>query len=120
MDSFGDAVQRAKKEDRPILLLLTRPDCAFCHAYLRHTFRDASVVELSGFYVPLHYESADNAAERLVNISGYPYLLVLDPNLKILKRVSGFRTAPELVRDLQSVIRLYTERTRSLEALQKE
>lgn len=120
MDSFGDAVLRAKKEDKPILLLLTRPDCAFCHAYLQQTFRDASVVELSGFYVPLHYESEDRAVERLVNLSGYPYLLILDPNLKALKRVSGFRTAPELVRDLQSVIRLYTERARSRKALEKE
>jgi hypothetical protein len=120
MDSFGDAVQRARREGKPILLLLTRRDCAFCHAYLKQTFHDASVVELSGFYVPLHYENADPAVEQLVKLSGYPCLLVLDPKLKILKRISGFRTAPKLVEDLESAIRLYTERTRSLKALEKE
>ena len=50
----GPAFERATREDRPILLLLTASWCRFCRELLATTFADAEVIhEVEAGFVPV-------------------------------------------------------------------
>lgn len=108
---FKDAVEKSAKTGRPIMLLLTTPDCAFSQAYLQGTFRDANIVELSRQVIPVHLECDQNEITDGINVPGFPYILFLNERLAIVKRVSGYCTAPVLAEYLKSVIRAFPTKT---------
>ena len=84
---------------------MTVPDSPFCRAYLDHTFRDADVVELLGAVVPVHILCSDEeeTAAKL-DVAGFPYVLILDEELKVKKRMAGYRHAQKFVQDIKSVL----------------
>jgi len=108
---FKKAVEKSAQTGKPIMLLLTAPDCAFSQAYLQVTFRDANIVELVRQVVPVHIECVQNEVTDGINVPGFPYILFLDAKLAIAKRVSGYCTAPVLAEYLKSVIRAFPLKT---------
>ncbi|MFH1998077.1 MAG: thioredoxin family protein [Planctomycetota bacterium] len=109
--SFQNAVDRSARTGKPILLLLTTPGCAFSRAYLDVTFRDANIVELVRHLVPIHIECVQNEVTDEIKVPGFPYVLFLNEKLVIVKRVSGYCTAPVLAEYLKSVIRAFPLKT---------
>ena len=87
------------------LLLLTIPESTLCRTYLAHTFRDANVVELLGAVVPVHISCAegDETASGF-DVSGFPFVLILDDELKVKNRIAGYRSAQNFVQVLKVVL----------------
>jgi hypothetical protein len=104
MTDFLQATARAREEMKPVLVLLTSPDCLHSRAYLTQTFEDGNVADLVSAMIPLHLETTRTETLDQIEASGFPYVLVLDSNLIPLMRIPGYRTVPDLVQDLETAI----------------
>jgi hypothetical protein len=106
IDSLDQGAQRAEKEEKWIFLLITSPSCEVSRSYLETTFRDAELVELMGCFVPVHLvEGEHDEAFSDYHVPGFPFSAFLDASLKEGRRRPGFRTAPEVVKDMKRFIR---------------
>lgn len=111
--SYGKAHKEAAEKGQPLLVEFTATWCGACQKMQRQTFGDPKVVTLvqSGF-VPLAID-ADRHSDlvRGFRIEAFPTTLVVSPELKILKRMSGYQSSTTLLTDLNKVVEEnFTER----------
>ena len=101
-----EALSRAAKEKRPVLVLLVAAGDGEGKARMLRAFRDLDVAELAAAFVPLLLETKDDGTSPLpFGIPGLPSIAVLDPAGRVVRRFPGYRPPERLVPDLESVIR---------------
>jgi len=95
---FRTAVLQARKERKPILIEVTASWCGYCHKMLRETFTDAQVVrDVDGCFVPLIVDAdAQPKLVEAVGVRGLPATVIVSPDLKIVGKVSGYKTAKQM------------------------
>jgi thiol:disulfide interchange protein len=97
------AVSTAKKSRKAVLIEFTADWCHFCRKMERETLSDPKVVQaVNQCYVPVQL-NADVYGEVLgsLGIQGLPALLLVDPQTGKATRILGYRTAEQLLKDLQ-------------------
>ena len=100
-----EALARAAKEGRPVLLLLVSKDDASQQARMEQAYRDLDVAELASAFVPLLLRVKDVPGAPLpYGIPGLPCSVVLDRKGKLIRRFPGYRSPERLVKDLESAI----------------
>jgi uncharacterized protein YyaL (SSP411 family) len=100
-----DALARARSEDRPILLVLTKPWCTHCRALLEETMRDAGVVKIVRdrfIAIRVDAERRPDVNERYGSGS-WPTVAYLTPDGALIAN-DGFLTADVLTERLQRVL----------------
>lgn len=104
--SYGKAAKEAAERGQPLLVEFTATWCGACQQMQKLTFRDPRVVTFvqSGF-VPLVIDAdANSELVRGFRIEAFPTTLVVSPELKILKRFSGYQSSAVLLTDLNKVV----------------
>ncbi|MEO0479093.1 MAG: DUF255 domain-containing protein [Planctomycetota bacterium] len=99
-----DAFDRARRENRPILLVLTKPWCTVCRALLDGPFRSDEVLQVArDRFVPIRVdaERRPDVNERY-GLGEWPTVAYLTPDGELLKQ-HGRLEAAELQAELQSV-----------------
>ena len=105
------ALQRAQKQNRPVLLLLTVPWCAHCRELLETTFRNADViglVESSFVAVRADAERRPDVNERYGS-GGWPTIAFLTADGELITH-ERYLTAEQLIPLLRKVSDLYRSR----------
>jgi thioredoxin-related protein/YHS domain-containing protein len=100
------ALSKAKKSGRPLLIQFTAEWCHFCHKMKATTFADGTVKrKINDQFIPVMLD-ADQHAELVsrLNLKGLPATVVVDPNLRILKKLNGYQDVDKLNAELDSVI----------------
>lgn len=95
---YGSARIEAQRSGRPLFLDFSTEWCTYCKKLDVTTFRDAEVVRLlNEHFVPVKLDG--NREKRLVEVlqlQGYPTLIVAGPDGRILKTIEGFVDAARL------------------------
>lgn len=102
---FQQAAQESTRNGKPILVEITASWCHYCHKMLENTFTEAAVAEhVNGCFVPVTIDA--DAQSRLVDsmgVRGLPTTVVISPEMKVLKRITGYQSAEQLQKHLEEI-----------------
>lgn len=92
------AAQRAVKEKKPLMVMVSAPWCAYCQQMLKTTFQDPKLAEhINHGFVPV-YLDADEHEEivKELQIKGLPTTLIISPEMQVVERFPGYQSAEQL------------------------
>ncbi|MCE5240950.1 thioredoxin family protein [bacterium] len=108
-DPIDDAVQQARANGKNVLIDFWAGWCPWC-IKMDQTFQDyriANVVRNGFIYVKLDCGAGDRFQDRQrqVGLTGYPLLVIVDPNCMVLGKQDGYSPAEQLLPFLQRYAR---------------
>jgi thiol-disulfide isomerase/thioredoxin len=104
--SYRRAADEASRDGKLLLVSVTANWCGPCRQMKQLTFTDSRVIELvRSDFVPLTID-ADTNPELVTGfgVEAYPTTFIVAPDLTILKRMSGFQSASDLVGTMKSLV----------------
>ncbi|MBU0754983.1 MAG: thioredoxin family protein [Planctomycetes bacterium] len=104
LDDFAEGITRANAEKKPLLLLLTAEDCPFSSTYIDQVLNDRNVVDLINAFIPVHLITEQSDETDLLQIGGFPYILIIDTRMNVLMRLPGYYQVPDLIGRLEKVL----------------
>jgi uncharacterized protein YyaL (SSP411 family) len=111
MEWGADAFERAREEDRPILLSISAVWCHWCHVMDETTYSDPSVIEtINGRFVPVRVDNDRRPdINARYNMGGWPTTAFLAPDGRTLTGATYLPPA-QMHRALDEIARFYRER----------
>lgn len=100
------ALRTANQNNQLVLMKFTADWCVYCKKMERETFtRPAVAATVNQSFVPVLVDSDKHKdLVKHLQIKRLPSLLVVSPEMVILKRINGYRTEDKLLPDLSQVI----------------
>jgi len=103
---FEDALQRAKKEHKIVLLEATSPQCHYCRWMERTTLKDPEVQKTLGkHFIFLQVDVTKEQLPLGLDWSLTPSFIFITPQKKVLKTVPGAWKKKDFLMILHEVIR---------------
>ena len=98
ISNVREAAAIAKQSGRPMLIKVSAEWCGYCQQMKRETFADSRVVrDISQNFVAVDLDADTNGSiVKQLRITSLPTVLVVSPDLRILAREEGFRTAVQI------------------------
>ena len=111
MEWGADAFERAREEDRPILLSISAVWCHWCHVMDETTYSDPSVIEaINRRFVPVRVDNDRRPdINARYNMGGWPTTAFLTPDGRTLTGATYLPPA-QMHRALEEIARFYAER----------
>lgn len=102
LTDYEQAVSESRRSGRPLLIRVSASWCQYCERMNRETYVDRDVVrDINGSYVAVSLDGdRDRRLVQQLGVKTLPTLLVVTPDLRIVDRVEGFRTARQLTQTL--------------------
>ena len=103
--SYKQACEEARRRKRPILVKITASWCGPCRQMQQLTFTDERLRRrLRKDFVLLELD-ADENPDLITgfHVEAYPTTLVVSPDLKIVSRMTGFKSAGDMISSLELV-----------------
>ncbi len=99
------AAETARTSQRPVLMYFTTGYCGYCRKLEQNTWSNDSVSNLlTASFVPLKVDGEKNAnLTRTLGVQGFPTVIVLSPQGKVLERVTGYLDANKMLAKLRPV-----------------
>ena len=103
--NIEESLHRAAANGQPVLMEFTADWCVFCKKMEKNTFPNPQVThKISSNFVAVRVDADQNKAlVKDLGIKGLPAILIVSPDLKVIKRISGFQTPEALVKQLDEV-----------------
>lgn len=119
--SYQMALQEAKKVSKPIFVDVYAEWCQWCHVLDKDVYTDREFIRFMNGYVTAKIDSEDNAEgtqfATKYKVEGLPTLMVIDQEEHVLLRIVGFRSAKDLIHEIETVQNLLNlEKTASSES----
>ena len=111
--SYRNAADEAARDGKLLLVSITASWCGPCRQMKQLTFTDSRVIEMvQSEFVPLSID-ADEHPDLVTGfkVDAYPTTFVVSPDFTILKKMSGFQSASDLVSNLRSQTQSKTPKT---------
>jgi thioredoxin-related protein/YHS domain-containing protein len=111
--NIEDSLHRAATNGQPVLMEFTADWCVFCKKMEKNTFPNPQVTQkISSNFVAVRVDADQNKdLVKDLGIKGLPAILIVSPDLKVIKRISGFQTPEALIKQLDEVA--YTRPTQA-------
>jgi YHS domain-containing protein len=105
MDDLDQAARAAAQFKKPLLVKVSTTWCGPCRRMQRDTFSDERLAaHVNQCFIPVRLDGdRDSALVRRMGVSSYPSTLIVSSNLKVLKRITGYRTPIQLSEDLEGL-----------------
>jgi YHS domain-containing protein/thioredoxin-related protein len=102
------SLHRAAANGQPVLLEFTADWCVFCKKMEKNTFPNPQVAQrISSNFVAVRVDADQNKdLVKDLGIKGLPAILIVSPDLKVIKRISGFQTPEALIKQLDEVTQM--------------
>ena len=110
---LASAIKLSKQTKKPILLEGTATWCSYCQKMLRYTFTDQTLVRhINQCFIPVTIDADENEEllEKL-GIEALPTTVIISHDLKVLKRMIGFKNAAEMGKQLSTICSPKAKRT---------
>lgn len=95
---FRKAAKQSAEQKKPMMVMVSAPWCGYCQQMLNTTFQDEKVVgHINECFVPVYLNADKNEKwVKQLQVDGLPTTLIISPEMKVVKRLSGYRTAGQL------------------------
>jgi thiol:disulfide interchange protein len=104
---LDDAVARARKENKPLLIDFYAEWCVPCQRMEKETFADAKVREILQNVVLLKvYTDKEPTLSEKFEVVGLPDFRLVTPDGKEFRRLRGFQTAEKLTKDIDEILQV--------------
>ena len=104
-DNIQMAALEAQGADKPLLIEFSTTRCGYCKKMQRETFSNEKVIsQVKKCFVPVSIDG--NAHRRLaeqMGVRSYPTTVIVSPEMKVVAKIIGFRTADQLTVDLTKI-----------------
>lgn len=110
LNNYEQGLAQARREDKPVFLMLYADWCKWCHKMFDEVLQDKQLIALQNRFVWLRINS--DIQEQFMEQFGqekFPTLVVLDPEGRELKKMVGFKDAPALRHELESILKSRTK-----------
>lgn len=99
------AAQQARVEEKAMLIQIGATWCGFCHKMEKETYRNQKVVKhVNSCFIPIRVDADQNQElVEAIGVSGLPTTVIITPQLKIVKKISGYVAAQEMSKQLNKV-----------------
>ncbi len=98
LNNYKEALARAKKEDKRVVIDFVTTWCGPCHSMDRHVYTAKPVFEKSSDVIFLKLDGDDERElNKQYNVKGYPTLILLDSDGKEIRRRSGYQGVANLL-----------------------
>ena len=105
---YEEALAKAKKENKPVLLDLYTDWCGWCKKMDASTYTDPQVIAINRkmIFLKLNAETDPDGIElqRRMNIYSFPTTMLLDSNGEEIDRIPGYLTAEMFVKAVDQVL----------------
>lgn len=106
--SWNEAVQKAKAEHKPIFLDIYASWCGPCKMLKRKTFTNKKVGDyFNEHFINTSFDGEVDEGVKLANrfqLQGYPTLILIDENGKLLMYEMGYQTPHQLLSMVQHAL----------------
>lgn len=100
-DTFAAAQAKAKKESKPILVIITTEQCRWCRKLEATTLSDDEIItKINTRFVPVHVTRDKSIYPKTLSAKMVPMSYFLDGNGKVLYSMPGYWP----VEDYQSIL----------------
>ena len=105
VERYAPGFEFAKRGERPMLIFFTAKWCGYCHQMVQDAFTDEAVVALSKKFVCILVD-ADREPEvcQEFDVRGYPTLQFMTSNGVPLNRLTGRRSAQQLLAQMEAAL----------------
>jgi len=99
------AVNDAKQQKKPMLVKISASWCGYCRKMQKTTFADQTIVkQVNGCFIPVSLDAdADSRIVDAIGVKGLPTTVVISPELKVVRKITGYKTAAQLDKHLKSI-----------------
>lgn len=99
------AAQQARTEEKAMLIQIGASWCGFCHKMEKETYQNPKVIKhVNSCFIPIHVDADQNAElVEAIGVSGLPTTVIITPQLKIVKKISGYVAAREMEGHLSKI-----------------
>jgi thioredoxin-related protein len=118
--SLKQAAIDSKNSNKPMLLQFTADWCGFCKKMYKGTFTDQRVIShVNACFIPISVDAdQQEALAEAVGVEGLPTTVIVSPDLKVLKKFTGYLTPAELEEKLDTICQVKSETTSSTSRVQ--
>lgn len=106
--TFKEALAEAKKQNKPIFMDSYTSWCYWCKVLDKTTFKDSGVISYLNanfINVKMNMEKGEGPSlAREFKVSGYPTLLFLDSDRKVLVTVGGYVKAESFLKSAKKAV----------------
>lgn len=106
--TFAEALAAAEKENKPIFMDSYTSWCHWCKVLDKTTFKDPAVIaylNANFINVKMNMEKGEGPSlAREFNVSGYPTLLFLNKDRKVVSTVVGYKKPEDFLAEAKKVI----------------
>jgi uncharacterized protein YyaL (SSP411 family) len=100
-ESYAAAQSKAKKESKPILMIITTEECRWCRKLEASTLSDNQIIsKINSRFVPIHVTRDKDVYPKTLSAKMVPMSYFLDPQGKVIHSVPGYWS----VEDYNSII----------------
>ena len=101
---YDDAIEKAQKEEKIVLVMLSREGCAACEYMKNIVFKNSNVIAtLNRDYIFVHVDIHKDFVPDNMPYIGTPTFYFVDKNEKKLDKISGGKNAKSFMKKLTEV-----------------
>nr|WP_319395363.1 thioredoxin family protein [uncultured Desulfobacter sp.] len=105
IDDYDQGLQAAKTQKKNEVLVLYADWCQWCTKMFEHTFEDPRIKQLKDEFIWVKANSdKDESLMARYGQDGFPMIVLLDDKGTVIKKISGFKAAPQLLPELKQMI----------------
>lgn len=99
------AALQARSQDKAMLIQIGATWCGFCHKMDKETYRDQRVIkQVNSCFIPVRVDADQNPEfVEAIGVAGLPTTVIISPELKIVKKLSGYVAAREMQGHLKKI-----------------
>lgn len=90
-DTFAQAQAKAKKESKPMLVIITTEQCRWCRKLEATTLSDDEVIsKINSRFIPVHVTRDKSIYPKNLGAKMVPMSYFLDPNGNVIHSIPGY------------------------------
>ncbi len=107
-ETYAAAQAKAKKESKPILVLITSEQCRWCRKFEATTLQEDPIIDhINSRFIPVHVTRDKSAYPKHLTAKMVPMNYFLDENGKILYSMPGYWGVEDYQSILEDALRKY-------------